>query len=351
MPQRGATRAIRLGAVAALLAVTMLPALTGEAAGEESLTDLRARMDSVQAELDAAAARIEALDEQRAEVSERIAAIEADRARMGRRQSELQERADARANMLYRAGPTGTLEVLLSAADFNDLQARADMLSRVSLEERGMFLELARSKLELGALERELADKKNELDVATTAAEDESDRLQAQFRAAQDDYDKLQSQLAAQRAASGPAQAASTSSAVAPVTVHVSGNSTCPVAGPVSFIDSWGAPRAGHTHQGVDMMAASGTPVVAIVSGSITLSSYGESAGNWQILSGDDGNSYWYMHNERNIVNSGHVSVGQQIAAVGSTGNASETAPHLHFEFHPGGGAAVNPTPLVASVC
>jgi murein DD-endopeptidase MepM/ murein hydrolase activator NlpD len=351
MPTRGAARAIRLGAVAALLAAMMLPALTGEAAGEESLSDLRARMDAVQGDLDASAAKIAELDEQRAHVSERIAAIEAERDRLGRRQGDLQERADARANMLYRTGTTGTLEVLLSAADFNDLQTRADMLSRVSLEERGIFLSLARSKLELGVLERELSDKQEELAAATSAAQDESDALQARFRAAQDDYDKLQAQLAARAEQSAPSQTASTSSAAAPVTVHVSGNSTCPVAGPVSFIDSWGAPRAGHTHQGVDMMAASGTPVVAIVSGSITLSSYGESSGNWQILSGDDGNSYWYMHNERNIVNSGHVSVGQQIAAVGSTGNASESAPHLHFEFHPGGGAAVNPTPLVAGLC
>jgi murein DD-endopeptidase MepM/ murein hydrolase activator NlpD len=67
-------------------------------------------------------------------------------------------------------------------------------------------------------------------------------------------------------------------------------------------------------------------------------------------LSGDDGNAYWYMHNQQNLVTSGHVSVGQQIATVGDTGNAVGT-PHVHFEFHPGGGAAINPTPLVASLC
>jgi murein DD-endopeptidase MepM/ murein hydrolase activator NlpD len=98
------------------------------------------------------------------------------------------------------------------------------------------------------------------------------------------------------------------------------------------------------------MMAAYGTPLVAIVSGTITYSGYGGSAGYWLILSGDDGNGYWYMHNEKNLVSGGHVSVGQQIATLGDTGNAAGT-PHLHFEFHPGGGAAVNPTPLVASIC
>ena len=98
------------------------------------------------------------------------------------------------------------------------------------------------------------------------------------------------------------------------------------------------------------MMADYGTPVVAIVSGTITLSSYGDSAGNWQILSGDDGNAYWYMHNRTNLVNGGHVEMGQQIAEVGDTGNATGI-PHLHFEYHPGGGGPVNPYPLVRPLC
>jgi murein DD-endopeptidase MepM/ murein hydrolase activator NlpD len=98
------------------------------------------------------------------------------------------------------------------------------------------------------------------------------------------------------------------------------------------------------------MMADYGTPVVAIVSGTITYSGYGSSAGNWQILSGSDGNTYWYMHHQQNLVNGGGVRAGQQIATVGDTGNAVGT-PHLHFEFHPGGGGPVNPYPLVASLC
>jgi peptidoglycan LD-endopeptidase LytH len=100
----------------------------------------------------------------------------------------------------------------------------------------------------------------------------------------------------------------------------------------------------------VDMMAGYGAPVMAITSGVITLSSYGSSSGNWIILSGSDGNTYWYMHNDQNLVSSGTVTTGQQIATVGDTGNAAGT-PHLHFEYHPGGGAAVNPYPLVASIC
>ena len=68
-------------------------------------------------------------------------------------------------------------------------------------------------------------------------------------------------------------------------------------------------------------------------------------------LSGTDGNSYYYMHNQENFVGEGaRVQVGEQIATLGDTGNAAGT-PHLHFEFHPGGGSAINPYPLVNSLC
>jgi murein DD-endopeptidase MepM/ murein hydrolase activator NlpD len=99
------------------------------------------------------------------------------------------------------------------------------------------------------------------------------------------------------------------------------------------------------------MMADYGTPLVAITSGTPSYVAYDGSGGNMIFLDGDDGNSYWYMHNQENFVSVGqHVEAGEQIATVGDTGNASGT-PHLHFEYHPGGGGAVNPYPLLASLC
>lgn len=97
-------------------------------------------------------------------------------------------------------------------------------------------------------------------------------------------------------------------------------------------------------------MGSYGTPLVAITDGTITYAAYDGSGGNMIFMTGDDGHAYWYMHNQTNLVTSGRVSAGQQIATLGDTGNAAGT-PHLHFEYHPNGGAPVNPYPLVASIC
>lgn len=133
-----------------------------------------------------------------------------------------------------------------------------------------------------------------------------------------------------------------------------SGGSACPVAGAVSFSDTWGAPRSGgRTHKGVDMMAARGTPIVAIFDGKIRRISSSNLGGKQVYLRDADGDQYFYAH----LDGYGDISVGQSVSAGyvigynGSTGNAPDWLPHLHFEYHPGGGAAVNPYPLVKSIC
>ncbi len=123
----------------------------------------------------------------------------------------------------------------------------------------------------------------------------------------------------------------------------------CPVAGPTAYADTWGAPRSGgRSHQGVDMMAPGGTPLVAVESGSVIFktSSLG---GNVISMTGNSGTYYFYGHLSAWEGTSRSVSQGEVIGYVGATGNTS--ANHLHFEVHPGGGAAVNPYPYVRAVC
>ncbi len=129
----------------------------------------------------------------------------------------------------------------------------------------------------------------------------------------------------------------------------------CPVAGPTSFTDTWGAPRSGgRRHQGVDMFAAVGTPVVAPVAG--VLQHFDDSLGGLSFrLWGDDGNYYYGTH-LRAYGTSGHVGAGTVVGYISDTGNAKGTSPHLHFEIHPGRRPSdpprpVNPTGQVTIHC
>lgn len=123
----------------------------------------------------------------------------------------------------------------------------------------------------------------------------------------------------------------------------------CPVAGPNAFGDTWGAPRSGgRKHEGVDMMSPFGTPLVAVVAGDATMRT-NALGGNTVSLSGVDGTRYYYAHLSAWEGSSRSVDAGEVIGYVGSTGDT--TANHLHFEIHPGGGAAVNPYPTVRQYC
>jgi len=119
----------------------------------------------------------------------------------------------------------------------------------------------------------------------------------------------------------------------------------CPVLGS-AYGDSWGAPRSGgRRHEGVDMLAPTGTPLYAVVSGNIRFGT-NVLGGNYVSLNGDNGNRYYYAHLSRNEGSDRRVNQGDVIGYVGDTGDAIGI-PHLHFEIHPGGGLAVNPTTSV----
>jgi murein DD-endopeptidase MepM/ murein hydrolase activator NlpD len=108
-----------------------------------------------------------------------------------------------------------------------------------------------------------------------------------------------------------------------------------PVQGPFTFGEGIGADRGDHRHEGQDMAAAAGTPVVAPTAGTITVTSYqAGGAGYYVVEQAADGRSYFFAHCRKGslTVEAGQVvAAGAQVCAVGSTGSSS--GPHLHFEI------------------
>jgi murein DD-endopeptidase MepM/ murein hydrolase activator NlpD len=134
------------------------------------------------------------------------------------------------------------------------------------------------------------------------------------------------------------------------------GGGVCPVRGRVRIGQGWGAPRDGgrRRHQGIDLLAPAGTPLVAVAAGTITRTTDVERGrgGITLWLRNHQGTSYYYAHNQRNLAHAGQrVRRGQLVALVGNTGNARGGPPHLHFQLHPGGGPPANPDATVRRWC
>lgn len=133
----------------------------------------------------------------------------------------------------------------------------------------------------------------------------------------------------------------------APVTLQAK-----PIAGRCFYGDTWGAARSnGRSHLGVDILAAEGTPLRAVVTGrviQIYVDRPGSLAGNGVKIALPDGTYFFYAHLASlapGLAVGSSVTAGQTIGTVGKTGNTM--VPHLHLEIHPGGGSAVNPYPIV----
>ncbi|MEP4649667.1 MAG: M23 family metallopeptidase, partial [Ilumatobacter sp.] len=122
----------------------------------------------------------------------------------------------------------------------------------------------------------------------------------------------------------------------------------CPVDAPATFEDSWGWPRSGgRSHEGVDMIADRGAPVIAVRDGD-ALFKRNSLGGNAVWLTAANGDKFYYAHLDGFAGESRTVEAGDVIGFVGSTGNAR--GPHLHFETLPAGNVE-NPYPHTVAAC
>lgn len=122
---------------------------------------------------------------------------------------------------------------------------------------------------------------------------------------------------------------------------------------PRQIADTWGAARSeGRKHEGVDIFAKRGTPVLSATSGIVSRVGTNQLGGNVIWIIGPNLSRHYYAHLDAyadEIQVGDWVEVGQIIGYVGNTGNAKNTPPHLHYGIYLNGQGAVNPYPYLVS--
>jgi Peptidase family M23 len=141
-----------------------------------------------------------------------------------------------------------------------------------------------------------------------------------------------------------------------------------PIVGPAQyFAGDFASPRRQGPHQGDDIMSVRHAPAVAAEAGRVEFETGNSHAGCMLQLFGRSGTEYVYIHlnNDLTAGNDNHgscvqgvafakglrsgdrVAAGQLVGYVGDSGDADGLQPHLHFEVHPSGRAAVDPYPTL----
>ncbi|MGY1787046.1 M23 family metallopeptidase [Geodermatophilus sp. SYSU D00698] len=213
-------------------------------------------------------------------------------------------------------------------------EEEADAAARAAVQERDAAAAAAAQAQ--AAADARLAQAQGDYD----ALAGEKARLDEQLRAAEVELLRLRG--VAEAEAAWEAQQAAEQRAAVDVQSSAGGG-TAPTTGRVT---SCYGPRWGTMHQGVDIAAPIGTPVLAPEGGVVLQAGPASGFGQAVYVQHDDGSITLYGHVNRFFVSAGQVvGAGQQIAEVGNKGQS--TGPHLHFEVHEGGlyASRVNPMP------
>lgn len=328
---------------------------------EQEKSSLASQLNGILAEMSAVEEKINKKEDEITKKEDELIAAQVD-------ENDQYESMKKRIKYMYENGSTQFIEVLLQSKDLSDFLNKTEYISTISEYDRNMLKkfqevvkdvekqqkELKKQQEEMETLQDELIEKQNSVETLLSTKNEEilalkdeisaNDKQLAQLEAAakaaaEAARKKAEAQAAAQAAASG------SSSAGASV-VSGNGEFAHPCPGYTRVSSEFGyrdAPLAGAStnHKGIDLAAPTGTPIYAAQSGTVTSAGYSGNAGNMIVINHGNGMQTYYMHCSKIYVSAGtKVSKGQNIGAVGSTGNS--TGPHLHFQVMLNG-VPVNP--------
>lgn len=321
------------------------------------VAELDGNLSDIQAKIDELKALIETKEQ---EITEKEAELETALAT----QQEQYEAMKSRIKFMYEKGDSLALEVFFDSESFGEMLNKADYIEMLSGYDRKKLDEYVEYANYVALCKESLEEEKSVLDEAKAAQEEEEASLneliatkeqeiyqvssdiqnkeaaikeyEADIAAQNETISALEKAVAEERARLAAEQGRKYDGGVftwpAPSYTRISddyGNRMHPILGIQKF------------HNGIDMAAPGGTPILAAYDGKVVAADYSSSMGNYVMI--DHGDSLYtiYMHASALYVSKGQeVSKGAKIAAVGTTGRS--TGNHLHFSVRLNG-SYVNP--------
>lgn len=336
---------------------------------ESALTDIKALKERLEGEKASLESYVVALDNDLAEIQRKISELNGKIVMKEEEIREAEEELDAaiskqdeqyasmkmRIQMMYEQNDNYYFEMLLSAESFGDLLNRLDYIKEVSEYDDRKLQEYMLLRQYVEACKEELDAEKEVLDAAKASVQQEEASMEQLISDKEAEIVAKQSDIGSKAAAIEEYEAdikaqneliASLEAAVAAERKRLAeengrkltydGGMFCfPAPSYTRISDDYGNrihPTLGveKFHNGVDLAAPNGSPILAAYDGEVVAAAYSGSMGNYVMI--DHGDSLYtiYMHASALYVSKGDlVAKGEQIAAVGSTGRS--TGPHLHF--------------------
>ena len=301
------------------------------------LRERAARLRELGREMNQLATEISGNEEQVTLASVRIGALQDSIDKLQTRADTLAGRLSDRNREAYITGPGAPILYLMTATSVADAANRMSILTEMNRRDAILADKVSanderldRQKAEYARMARARELALQQLEVERADMHDKLAESRQIFASLQDHRDDVLDEISKYR----------------PFAV-------CPVAGPVAIADDFGiwvhrseARGGDHVHQGNDMMAAFGTPIVAPFDGTAVVAT-NEIGGLAVKVYG----KYGYVYNAHlsRFGQLGPVHAGDVVGYVGNTGNTD--ANHDHFEWHPGDGAAVDPHEFLLRVC
>ena len=320
---------------------------------EQSKNDLAAYVVQLDNELSGIQAKIEQYNTLITEKEEQIVETTEELNEAVKQQEEQYESMKQRIKFMYEKGDTFYLELLFSSDGFSDMANKADYIEALSQYDKNKLDEYVETKEMVQLCKEKLEAEKEVLDEAKVAVEAEEANVSALISQTEEQIVSVSSDISTKEAAikeyeamiaQENAEIAALEKAVAEekarleaeqARVYNGGVFAWPCPSYKRISDEYGNrihPILGtqQFHNGLDMAAPGGSPILAAYDGDVVAAAYNGSMGNYIMIDHGSGLYTIYMHCSALHVSKGQtVSKGQKIAAVGSTGRS--TGNHLHF--------------------